>query len=428
MEQNLYSSVAYILEEDEAKAIFEGRFNGCSCLKAFPDQLHTFVGDCSSEHQIVIHVPKGDILFPSDIYEGMNIIAVIGEKVSADYLEYLEDMQISYLFAGIDGDDKAKMEKILQHDFDITELRHYGKTPENEKDRSVREHKNTEIMEYITLANGVKAPILGIGTFQISDKDAENSVYEALKMGYRMIDTANAYMNEEGVGRGLKRAIAEGIVKREEVFLSTKLWPTAYESKYAVDDTLARLQVDYVDLLFLHQPSGNFTEGYKQLEKAYREGKAKSLGISNFHGEKLERLLAAAEIKPQVIQLETHPYCIHHEIIDRLEEYGTRVMGWYPLGHGDRSLVNEPVFTELAAKYGKSNAQIVLRWATQMGFMTIPGSKNPAHIKSNADIFDFSLTADEMAAIAKLDGKKQYYTSSDAVEESYASMHLPFER
>lgn len=283
-------------------------------------------------------------------------------------------------------------------------------------------------MEYVTLANGVKSPILGIGTFQISDKDAENSVYEALKMGYRMIDTANAYMKEEGVGRGLKRAIDEGIVKREDVFLSTKLWPTVYESKYAVDDTLKRLQVDYVDLLFIHQPAGNFIAGYKTLEKAYKDGKAKSLGISNFHGEKLERLIAAAEIKPQVIQLETNPYCIHHEIIDRLKEYSTRVMGWYPLGHGDRSLVNEPVFTKLAKKYGKSNAQVVLRWATQMGFLTIPGSKNPAHIKVNADIFDFKITDDEMAEIAKLDGKKQYYHASNSLEDSYASMHLPFER
>lgn len=159
-------------------------------------------------------------------------------------------------------------------------------------------------MEYVTLSNGVNTPVLGIGTFRISDADAENSVYEALKMGYRMIDTANAYMNEEGVGRGLKRAIDEGIVKREEVFLSTKLWPTVYESKYAINDTLKRLQVDYVDLLFIHQPSGNFIAGYKQMEQAYKEGKVKSLGISNFHDKKLEQLLAAAEVKPQVIQLE----------------------------------------------------------------------------------------------------------------------------
>lgn len=283
-------------------------------------------------------------------------------------------------------------------------------------------------MEYVKLYNGVESPVLGIGTFQISPADTETSVYEALKMGYRMVDTANAYMNEEAVGKGLRRAINEGIVKREDVFISTKLWPTLYESPYAMDDTLARLGVDYVDLLFIHQPAGNFVAGYQLLEQAYKDGKARSLGISNFHDEKLERLLAAAEIKPHVIQLETNPYCIKHKVIDRLAEYGTRVMGWYPLGHGDRTLVNEPVFTKLAQKYGKSNVQVVLRWHTQMGFLTIPGSKNPTHIKSNADIFDFKLTDEEMAEIAKLDGKKEYYHASDALEESYATMHLPFER
>lgn len=283
-------------------------------------------------------------------------------------------------------------------------------------------------MEYVKLYNGVETPVLGIGTFMISPADTESSVYEALKTGYRMIDTANAYMNEEAVGKALRRAISEGIVKREDVFLSTKIWATLYESPNAVDDTLERLGVDHVDLLFIHQPAGNFIAGYKLIEKAYKDGKARSLGISNFHDEKLERLLAAAEIKPHVVQLETNPYCIKHKVIDRLAEYGTRVMGWYPLGHGDRELVNEPVFTKLAKKYNKSNAQVVLRWATQKGFITIPGSKNPAHIKSNADIFDFTMTDDEMAEIAKLDGKKSYYHATNATEESYAQMHLPFEK
>ncbi len=282
-------------------------------------------------------------------------------------------------------------------------------------------------MDYVTLSNGVKVPSLGIGTFMISPEDTENSVYEALKMGYRMVDTANAYMNEEAVGKALKRAIDEGVVKREDVFLSTKLWPTLYEKEGAVDDTLKRLGVDYMDLLFIHQPSGNFIAGYKQIEKAYKEGKAKSLGISNMHGEKLEKLLAAAEIKPHVIQLEVHPYCTEKDIMSRLKEYGTKLMGWYPLGHGDPGLLKEPVFQKLAKKYHKSAAQIVLRWHTQMGFITIPGSKNPDHIRSNADIFDFRLTDEEMAEIAKLDGKKKYYVADAAKEESYAQMHLPFE-
>ncbi len=282
-------------------------------------------------------------------------------------------------------------------------------------------------MEYIRLYNGVEVPVLGIGTFMISPEDAEKSVYAALKGGYRMIDTANAYMNEEAVGKVLARAIRDDIVKREEVFVSTKIWPTVYEDEAAVEKTLKRLGLEYVDLLFIHQPSGSFMAGYKLIEKAYKEGKARSLGISNMNGEKLERLLAAAEIKPHVIQLEAHPYCTEKEIMNRLAEYGTRLMGWYPLGHGDPGLVKEEVFSRLADKYHKSSAQIVLRWATQMGFITIPGSKNPDHIRDNFNLFDITLTDEEMAEIAKLDGTKKYYEPDEATVEKYASMHLPFE-
>lgn len=282
-------------------------------------------------------------------------------------------------------------------------------------------------MENIRLYNGVEVPVLGIGTFMISPEDTEKSVYAALKLGYRMIDTANAYMNEEAVGKALKKAINEGIVTREEVFVSTKIWATLYEKESAVDDTLKRLDLDYVDLLFIHQPAGNYMAGYRMLEKAYKDGKAKSLGISNFEGEKLEKLLADSEIKPHVIQMEAHPYCTEKEIRDRLAEYGTETMGWYPLGHGDRGLVNEDVFTKLADKYRKSNAQIVLRWHTQMGFITIPGSKNPDHIRDNADIFDFTLTDEEMEEISKLDGTKKYYHADEEQVEKYATMHLPFE-
>ena len=282
-------------------------------------------------------------------------------------------------------------------------------------------------MKYVRLYNGVEAPVLGIGTFMINPDDTEKSVYAALKLGYRMIDTANAYMNEEAVGKALKKAINEGIVTREEVFVSTKIWATLYEKESAVDDTLKRLDLDYVDLLFIHQPAGNYMAGYRMLEKAYRNSKAKSLGISNFEGEKLEKLLADSEIKPHVIQMEAHPYCTEKEIRDRLAEYGTATMGWYPLGHGDRGLVNEDVFTKLADKYRKSNAQIVLRWHTQMGFITIPGSKNPDHIRDNADIFDFTLTDEEMEEISKLDGTKKYYHADEEQVDKYATMHLPFE-
>lgn len=277
-------------------------------------------------------------------------------------------------------------------------------------------------MDYFTLNNGVKIPSLGLGTFLLAPRDAENAVKSALENGYELIDTANAYCNEIAVGKGIKDAG----VPREKVFLSTKLWPTVYEDDNAVDETLQRLGVDYVDLLFIHQPAGNYIAGYKQLEKAYKEGKAKSIGISNFHGEKLQKLLDAAEIKPQVIQLEGHPYCTEDEIMNELKPYGTRMMAWYPLGHGDKTLVNQPIFTELAKKYGKSNQQIVLRWHTQFGNIVIPGSKNPDHIKANLDIFDFQLTDDEMAEIAKLNSGKKYYNATPEQEEAYATMKADF--
>ena len=282
-------------------------------------------------------------------------------------------------------------------------------------------------MEYVILSNEVKVPALGIGTFMISPEDTEKSVYAAIKCGYRMIDTANAYMNEEAVGKALSRAFSEGLVTREALFISTKLWPTLYTDPKAVDGTLARLGLDYVDLLFIHQPAGDFIAGYRAIEAAYRAGKARSLGISNLYGEKLERLLSAAEIKPHVIQLEAHPYCTEKDSMARLAEFGTKLMGWYPLGHGDAGLMEEPVFTALADKYHKSPVQIILRWHTQMGFITIPGTKNPDHIRSNFDIFDFALTDQEMAEIAKLDGTKKYYTPDLETEERYATMHLPFE-
>ena len=278
-------------------------------------------------------------------------------------------------------------------------------------------------MEFIELNNGNKCPVIGIGTFMLKPADAENSVREALKMGYRMIDTANAYVNERAVGRGMK----ESGVKREEIFLSTKLWPSEYENENAVDETLERLGTDYVDLLYIHQPAGNWLAGYRQLEKAYKEGKAKAIGISNFEGKFIEELETKWEVVPQFIQVEAHPYYSQKDLRKTLDKYGIRLMSWYPLGHGDRSLMNEPVFAKLAEKYGKSPAQVILRWHTQMGFAVIPGSKNVDHIRDNLNILDFSLTDEEMAEIAKLDQGVRYYHRSDDQLAHFASWRPEFE-
>lgn len=279
-------------------------------------------------------------------------------------------------------------------------------------------------MENVKLNNNITCPVVGIGTFMLSPSDAENSVREALKMGYRLIDTANAYVNERAVGRGMK---ASG-VKREEVFLSTKLWPSEYENPNAVDETLERLGVDYVDLLYIHQPAGNWLACYRQLEKAYREGKARSIGISNFEGKYIAELETKWEIAPQFIQVEAHPYFTQKELRMTLDKYGIKLMSWYPLGHGDKSLINEPLFAKLGKKYGKTPAQVILRWHTQMGFVVIPGSKNVDHIRDNLNILDFALTDVEMARIAQLDKNERYYHRTDAQLVQFAAWKPGYEK
>ena len=279
-------------------------------------------------------------------------------------------------------------------------------------------------MENVKLNNGITCPVVGIGTFMLSPFDAENSVREALKMGYRLIDTANAYVNERAVGRGMR---ASG-VERGEIFLSTKLWPSEYENPNAVGETLERLGVSYVDLLYIHQPAGNWLAGYRQLEKAFREGKARSIGISNFEGKYIEELETKWEIVPQFIQVEAHPYFTQRELRVTLDKYGIKLMSWYPLGHGDKTLISEPLFAELGKKYNKTPAQVILRWHTQMGFVVIPGSKSIDHIRDNLNILDFTLTDEEMAQIARLDKNKRYYHRTDAQLVQFAAWKPEFEK
>lgn len=275
-------------------------------------------------------------------------------------------------------------------------------------------------MDYIKLNDGNKMPTLGLGTFLLSPKDAEKAVYNALKDGYRLIDTANAYMNERAVGRGIKKSG----VAREDIFLESKLWPTVYTKETAIDEMLDRLGTDYVDLLLLHQPAGDYMAGYKMMEKAVKEGKVKSIGISNFEGGPLKKILENCEIKPSVIQVEAHPYYPQNELKKILDENDIHIQAWYPLGHGDKALLEEPIFKELGEKYEKPPAQIILRWHVQSGNIVIPGSKNPEHIKDNADIFDFELTGDEMDRINKLDKGVRYYTSTKEMLDAYAHMEL----
>ena len=261
-------------------------------------------------------------------------------------------------------------------------------------------------MEYVYLNNAVKMPALGLGTFLLSPKDAENATYSALKSGYELIDTANAYMNERGVGRGIKRSGVE----RDKIFLSTKLWPSEYEDgDTAIDDTLRRLDTDYIDLLILHQPVGEFQKAYKAMERAFKAGKVRALGLSNFPEELIQTIVDDCEVMPQIVQVEAHPYFPQTALKEYLKKYDIKLMAWYPLGHGDKALLKEPVFGDLAQKYGRTPAQIILRWHVESGNVVIPGSKNPDHIAANPDIFDFSLTDEEMGEINKLDKNTRYY-------------------
>ena len=276
-------------------------------------------------------------------------------------------------------------------------------------------------MKYAELNNGINMPMAGIGTFLLSPDEAENSVISALECGYRLIDTANAYVNEKAVGRAMKKSG----VPRKEIFLETKLWPSFYEQEDAVEKTLERLDTDYIDLLLIHQPAGNYVAGYRLMEKAYKEGKVKAIGLSNFNQEQIKEILQLCEVKPAVLQTEVHPYSQEKELKKFLDQEKIVIQAWYPLGHGDKALIEEPLFGQLASKYGKSNAQIILRWHIQEGNIVIPGSKNPDHIKANFDLFDFELTSEEMDKIAAMDKQKRYYTSTPELLASYVKMIPP---
>lgn len=276
---------------------------------------------------------------------------------------------------------------------------------------------------YVKLNNGVEMPMAGIGTFLLSPQEAEASCISALQDGYRLIDTANAYVNEKAVGRAMKKS---GIA-REEIFLETKLWPSFYNDVDAVEKTLQRLDTDTIDLLLIHQPAGNYIAGYRLMEQAYKAGKVRAIGLSNFNEEQIREILSVCEVRPAVLQTEIHPYSQEKGLKEFLSKEDIVIQAWYPLGHGDAALLQEPVFAKLAEKYGKSNAQIILRWHMQAGNVVIPGSKNPKHIRANFDLFDFELTAEEMQEIQKLNKDKRYYTSTPELLKSYAEMVPPVE-
>ncbi len=278
---------------------------------------------------------------------------------------------------------------------------------------------------YITLNDGNKIPQFGIGVFQVPEGEATYStVKNALEIGIRHIDTAHAYQNERSVGKAVK----ESGIPRKDVWITTKLWPSEYgegKTSEAIDKMLKRLDTDYIDLLLLHQQFGDYIGAYKDMEKAVKDGRVKSIGLSNFESERLEEVLAIAKIPPSVLQVECHPYYQQNELKKRVEKYDTRIEAWYPIGHGDKALINEPLFTKLGQKYGKTNVQIILRWHIQEGTIVFPRSTNPVHIKENFEIFDFELTHDEMEQIRKLDSGKRFFLMTLEEQEKNLGVWTP---
>ena len=263
-------------------------------------------------------------------------------------------------------------------------------------------------MEFITLNTGAKMPLEGFGVFQIPDAaQCEQVVYDAIKTGYRLIDTATAYGNEEAVGKGVARAIKEGITTREELFITTKVWVTdmgTEENAYqAVKASLKRLDMDYADLILLHQPMNDYFAAYRGITKAYKEGLTKAIGVANFYPAILANLCEAAEVVPAVNQVELHPYFVQAGALENMKSYGVVPQAWGPLAEGKHGIFTDPELTAIGKKYGKTAAQVALRWNAQRGVSIIPKSVHVERMEQNLDIWDFTLTDEEMAVIAGKD-------------------------
>ena len=260
-------------------------------------------------------------------------------------------------------------------------------------------------MDYVNLNTGAKMPLEGFGVFQIPDSaECARVVYDAIKVGYRLLDTAASYGNEEALGKGVKRAIADGLVRREELFITTKVWvqdekneETAYQ---AVKTSLAKLDMDYVDLVLLHQAMGDYFAAYRGITSAYKEGLTKAVGVSNFFPFVLANFCANVEVIPAVNQVELHPFFAQEDAIALMKEYGIAPQAWAPLAEGKHGIFTDPELTAIGAKSSKTAAQVVLRWNTQRGVSILPKSTHVERMAQNLDIWDFSLTDDEMAKIA----------------------------
>lgn len=274
-------------------------------------------------------------------------------------------------------------------------------------------------MEYVKLSNGVEMPILGYGVYQVPPQECERCVTDAIGVGYRSIDTAQAYRNEEGVGNAIRKCG----VPREELFITTKVWISnaGYDkAKASIDESLRKLQSDYADLLLIHQPFGDYYGTYRAMEEAYRAGKARAIGVSNFYPDRFVDIAEFNEIKPMVNQVETHVFNQQTEPQRIMEKYGTQIMSWGPFAEGRSGFFTNETLKEIGARYGKSVAQVALRYLIQRGVVVIPKSTHIERMKENMNVFDFELSAEDMAAIAALDkGESLFFSHYDPATVEY---------
>lgn len=285
-----------------------------------------------------------------------------------------------------------------------------------QQEESQVEIQETEKFDFekgtVKLNSGYEMPIIGLGTWTLSDEEAEESVYQALKVGMRLIDTARYYGNEVGVGRGLQKAIDEGIVTREDVFITSKIYGGDHErAKGIIDDAIKDLNVDYIDLLLIHQPGADDEGVYKAMEEAVADGRLRSIGISNYYTkEQVDEVLSFANITPAVIQNENHIYYQNKDLQEYVKQYGIVIESWYPFGgrgHTAENFNNETI-TKIADEHDVTSAQVILRWHIQDGYIAIPGSSNAEHIVENYDLFDFELSEEEMRKIEAINEQRRY--------------------
>lgn len=273
------------------------------------------------------------------------------------------------------------------------------------------ENVNSSLAPTVKLNSGYEMPIVGIGTYSLHDDTCVNSIYTAIQNGYRLVDTAYMYENEQEVGEAVRKAIADGIIKREDMFVITKIYPSQYDNPTeAIDQALEKLDIDYIDMMLLHHPGSNDVNAYKAMEKYVETGQIKSLGLSNYYIEEIDDFISKVSIRPALVQNEIHPYYNESEVVKYISSKGIVMQAWYPLGGRghQKELLSDTILMKIAESHNKSVAQVILRWDIQNNIVVIPGSSNPDHIKENISIFDFELSREEMNEINSLNRNEKH--------------------